>query len=505
MNGVIHERVCELVELRHGKVVQRLGSGYFVRSDRILTASHVVAAIKALGVCWAGASKPIQARCAWRGNPRFLDIAVLEVKPRNALAGHDPLLALDRFEAGGEWEAAGFPEAADDLGGQAFGGPNFRCPLRGRQLQLHVVPAPDQPELWEGASGAAFFSEGQLVGVIDSRAKHFDGRLLVATPLFKVRDNADFLAALGPEAEPQRQRELWLGQVARLLGDNLDAARRIARLTQARTSSLAPLKPSEKTRLDTDALARKICLEVGAQDLFEIFRDAARELVPPEEQGPPRLTQGAFNELWALERVLAAVSPEAFSRHSGFRARIAPGRANPLAVQTAIAAELTLAAAEGRQHRLRLPRAFANFAGSELQLKMPPSVEKGIELGLEAKCWDFLKANIDFLSLDDHSKVPPSRPQNLDRLKPALEAFNSQVELLAGPSAPKPGRAFFFDGGGSRPPDRQFADLLSSEIRELLVTFSEGGNHAAERRLCAALQAFLFDLYRASKARRTRS
>ncbi|NSC25291.1 trypsin-like peptidase domain-containing protein [Streptomyces albus subsp. chlorinus] len=200
------------------------GSGYLVGPRLVLTAAHVVA-----GAGPGGAAQIVRAdesewwacEVAWLGNGSAgMDAALLRV--------HDPRwvpparLAPPRWgrfttgEPGQRWQAVGFPDAVEAVGGlreseHLSGTVNPGSRTRARRLACAIQgPAPTGrgPSPWSGFSGAALFASGLLIGValIDAtawqhgRIEALPAERLLAEPGFRTLWEEEWEHAAVPES-----------------------------------------------------------------------------------------------------------------------------------------------------------------------------------------------------------------------------------------------------------------------------------------------------------------
>ena len=198
-----------------GTLCYRSGTGYFITSDLVLTACHVLEDdLKALEVRiedtgteedpWREAeSTPV-----WED--RALDAALIRVKqPAQELELPDwgrsesdedvdwfstgyPLAGSTSTEAGRERKTVGLSGTLFAQGGRGQGS---------RVLDLGVSFAPKDGEDWQGISGAPVFVASRFVGFIQSVPTSFGGDRLVGTPVESLLRNPFFLTALATQPE----------------------------------------------------------------------------------------------------------------------------------------------------------------------------------------------------------------------------------------------------------------------------------------------------------------
>ncbi|OLP19387.1 hypothetical protein BST81_06485 [Leptolyngbya sp. 'hensonii'] len=209
-----HKRVIEI----HNPHLQCGGTGYLIRDDLILTASHIVDCdegaetfydVRLIGEVEEGSLiwREKGARLCWKD--RNFDLALLR------LIGHRPRF-LDQDDSdiklgklGGESLNAwgyGFPSV------QIIQGRQNPEPLEGRlskiaglkekQFRLQVTsPIPDNPEEWSGISGTSLFVGSLLVGVITETNKSFREKALWGTPISLLTENQEFCRLINPNQQ----------------------------------------------------------------------------------------------------------------------------------------------------------------------------------------------------------------------------------------------------------------------------------------------------------------
>jgi hypothetical protein len=197
----------------------RTGTGYFVTSDLVLTASHVVpkdAQKIEVRVENGGEFLETELGAVWRDEQ--LD-AVL-IRRRSGIVASDEVKWLDRaLSDNAEWSSTGYPLAAQQqqdsrtvrktagLGGtlyaQGGGGQGIR------QLELGVKDPPDSIG-WSGVSGAPVFVGDLLAGVIKSVPDDFGGKRLSGVPADVLLDHPSFRLAIAPPWIEWPRNEPWV-------------------------------------------------------------------------------------------------------------------------------------------------------------------------------------------------------------------------------------------------------------------------------------------------------
>lgn len=499
--SLIEERVCQVVELQGGEVRRALGSGYFVRPDRVLTAQHVLDGAAALAVLRVGElAKPLPAQCIWPRKPTELDLAVLKVGSVPGLPGVPPELAWGRLPWTGRWKAAGFPEAGDLVGGLHFGGDDYGHGLGTTLLQLDVRTAPAEAAKWGGASGSAVFAADRLIGVVVSQVLDFEGQKLLATPLYEAIGERDFLLALGVAEERLRRRDQVIERVAELLGASPRAARALAaaRIDDSRLVSdwQVFLEPAFEPR----AFAQHLCELATLEDLFDAFNRAFQAAVP--EAGPRRARLSAEEAVLAdaLEGLLSAIAPLVRAASLVITLPSGQGGIVQLPVCTETLAEIALAGLEGRSFSFE-PLGSATDRPHPRALLRPPQEtdERGFDLDGTQRLVALLKANQDLLPIQDRDRLPKKPAASLDELKPALDFFD--VALVNHARRLKdPLRPFLLLGPLTEAKDQSFVRLLQEHLPALRLLEATGSDHRGERQLCGPLQEFLFHAFQIRRA-----
>jgi WD40 repeat protein len=191
--GVDGDRVVQVVALDGGSGGDaRLGSGYLIGADLVLTAAHVVHRAREVVVRRVlGRTRDAEAgaQVVWIDPDLLVDVAVLRLAPGAGESGAFPMnlarVGFGRVEGLVECGAVGFPLfmlRRDAPGPQAGGRLVFRdthhalgsvTAISGRYggtLEVQVPAPREDPDPsvspWEGMSGAAVFAGGVVVGVV---------------------------------------------------------------------------------------------------------------------------------------------------------------------------------------------------------------------------------------------------------------------------------------------------------------------------------------------------
>jgi hypothetical protein len=185
----------------------RLGTGYPVARDRILTARHVVTpsdrdANQPIQIHWqtaAGVLSPsTTAHVHWQGGPD-LDAAILEtIFPKTVNTWG--VLSEQKPASDSRWTSSGFARAGrTPAERKVIGMTGQVLAVRENQarLELGVEYPPEQREAWQGASGSPVFIEGRICGVVAVCEEDFHGNRLEATAVCRLLQLREFRAAIG--------------------------------------------------------------------------------------------------------------------------------------------------------------------------------------------------------------------------------------------------------------------------------------------------------------------
>jgi len=207
-------RLALIISRRHdasGRDKYEFGTGYFVTSRLVLTASHAIpedalevwARLESTGVRHRADIADGKVKPAWRD--ARIDAVLLRVSP--GLAQVEPVAWMDALpESDVPWRTTGYPDAASEtiddhtrfttavLKGMLYSqGGGGQGP---RELEL-TVDAAAPKEGWRGVSGAPVFVGEKLAGMI--RQAVFEGSRLRALPAPVLLAVAGFREALEPE------------------------------------------------------------------------------------------------------------------------------------------------------------------------------------------------------------------------------------------------------------------------------------------------------------------
>jgi len=330
----------------------KIGTGYPVAKDRILTARHVLFPPnrdpdKPIEIRWHYQQgehrdwRPIdENNVLWPGDDNC-DAAVIacpfppDAKPWGTLAIESPQPA--------EWESEGFPDVGKwDDGSRvatAMQGRMHRMAKAASFFALDLNAGPNRDELLKGASGSPVMSEWKLLGVIVECPPHFDAKRLWAVPSCRLLEIPEFCTAIG--RTPQTAAlDLLKEQVILELSDSKEGKEAMEALESVtiRGGGLAS-RESEKnwaSRL-VDAM-----LGLELEHLVPVLRRAHRDLS----------TKRKFAAANAVANVSNAILPAVFDRaivHT-LQSRMFDGALAlvDLPAATRTVAEIIMAGAEGR-------------------------------------------------------------------------------------------------------------------------------------------------------------
>jgi Trypsin-like peptidase domain len=215
---LVHTTLQKGAQLEH-----RYGTGYFVTSDLVLTASHVVPAwSKRVEVRIEGDAGPRQPQfraaalpSVWRDEQ--LDTVLIRIDPPL------PDVTLPRWPTvplgeNAEWTSVAYPKAVSEerpegrewktagLAGTlyAHGGAGQGR----RELDLGVKDWPGTT--WSGASGAPIFVGSDLVGILTDELTSFEGRRIRGVGAELLLQNPGFLTAIAPPWLEPFPEKLWV-------------------------------------------------------------------------------------------------------------------------------------------------------------------------------------------------------------------------------------------------------------------------------------------------------
>lgn len=297
-----------------------IGSGYLVAPRLVLTARHVLEN-RDTGEFWPhvsvhvghhreGGTTRVAAEPLW-SHPDGLDVALLRIDREINLSGSvrwgrpAGTAPLPYVGLGYPWAAKGETREPEYLRGV--------LPLLSGGRDRYVLdqgpaPAPRSGggNAWGGASGAAIFCDGHLVGVVTQEDLAYGARRLIALPVLSFAGDGGFVSHIEEETDEPPEVSA-IGASLPLAGPQ--AGRTLAERELERL--LGPLFPYPGTRMDqARALARELGYdsegyEPSAADLVALLMAHPRalaslgEIVASSAQGAVR---DALTELFARAR-----------------------------------------------------------------------------------------------------------------------------------------------------------------------------------------------------------
>ncbi|GAA3238351.1 trypsin-like peptidase domain-containing protein [Streptomyces lavendulae] len=265
----------------HGRI--SVGSGYLIAPRLVLTARHVLEN-RDTGVLWPvitvrvghhhdNEATRVTAELLW-AHPDGLDVALLRIDreivlPGSVRWGRPAGIAPLPYEGlGYPWAAKGGSRDPEHMRGVLpvlSGGKD--CYV----LDQGPAPAPrsDGGNAWGGASGAAIFCGGHLVGVVTEEDLAYGARRLIALPVFSFAGDGGFVSHF-EEATGKSPEVTAIGGTLPKAGpatERSHAERELEKL-------LAPLFPYPTARVDH---ARALARELGYE--AEGYEPSAADLV----------------------------------------------------------------------------------------------------------------------------------------------------------------------------------------------------------------------------------
>lgn len=187
----------------------RLGTGYPVGPNLILTAGHVVKdAAGPIRVRWHYHRSASEADNGWITLPEDaviwrsgdgLDAALLRC-PRPESATGWGIVSEEHPADHRLWASEGFPRAAEHDGARdpcAFGGTCRSKAAEENYFELQVDGSPSTEDDWRGASGMPIFVGRRILGVAQRVPQCFGAERLHATPCWKLLKDPEFRRLLG--------------------------------------------------------------------------------------------------------------------------------------------------------------------------------------------------------------------------------------------------------------------------------------------------------------------
>lgn len=330
--GFDHSRAVQVVTTREAGRV-RLGSGYLVTGDTVLTAAHVVRDAESVLVRFVavdGRTTEFPVTPVWEDSG--VDVAVLKIAEGVVRAVgpstiEAPPMRFGRLTGPVDCEALGFPRFKIRRGGDtaspergsgpyrdshhALGRTTPWSSLRQGSLEITLPAAPNtatEPDHspWEGMSGAALWSDGCIIGVVSEQHRPEGTGMLAASRVERWYRLAD-------RDDPNRIREL-----NKLIGlpATPDQLEQLPRRPASPTAPTAPSDSAPELEEEADRLAASIRGQWRAEEklrrldhpfpLAVRFRNAVSASfdhwanileAPPEGNPPSRDLTGRLQEI----------------------------------------------------------------------------------------------------------------------------------------------------------------------------------------------------------------
>jgi len=189
------------------RAVPRVGTGYFVARDLVLTASHVAPEAPDTPV----SVRSEQGEPRWRERGRViwrdenLDAALIRVEPPLPEEIEPPRWSEHLPRENAAWSSTAYPDASNvdvrDGRERKSAGLDGTLYVQGgggqgsKELELGVNNPPPMDD-WAGISGAPVFVDGSLIGIV--RSAGFDGTRLHGVPAGVLLQNVGFRNAIAP-------------------------------------------------------------------------------------------------------------------------------------------------------------------------------------------------------------------------------------------------------------------------------------------------------------------
>ncbi len=362
----------------------RLGTGYPVARDRILTARHVVCPqdrddSQPIHVHWdpVGTASAATAggRVLWQGGVDW-DAAVLECPFPRALTDWG-VLSEQKPAVDARWNSCGFARAGKTSGERKIIGMTGRVlAVRDNQarLELGVEYPPEQREAWHGASGSPVFMQGRICGVVAACEENFRGNRLEATAVWRLVQVPEFRTAIGYD-----DRAGLLAGIRRALRTHLETSPAAMELLGRELSIANPSKNSA-------AWAEDLANALVALPVDDLIRKAnhAHACLGELSSGKP------IDDGGAIEAVASLLLPVVFDHAVVQSVRTSVSRVDAALVSlpagTRSVAEIIMAGVDRRPAEFRTPVGENEFPDGELCLDVPP------ECGRDPTCSEFQKA-----------------------------------------------------------------------------------------------------------------
>jgi hypothetical protein len=470
MDEALHCRVVEVEVALKGSEKFSYSNGFAIDNERILTSAHGIAGAQAIRIRFLevpGAER-IEVAVPWDGykRPDKWDVAVLQVKdpaqvPVVVQNAARPWLPLRKIVDKEDWNSRGSIRARvvqnrdgtktptiDDFGGETFGS------TKEGVVTLTVPSHPKNPEGWRGASGSPVMNRRELLAVVRSYPEAWDGSRLRATALHPLRDDTEFLNALGL-TEVFRRIDALAGKVATLLEPYPDLIERLATRFVINANQAMPI-------------AEALC-SLSGLDLLSSCNRIQDAYIGESAPSPSRDDCKASE---ALEKVVLLLVPRLLGTAEALRQAMR-GNASallPLRWVTKTVIELEMAALDERQAEFEKE----NPVGREPKGKylLPDSPEMGSGKNALAKA-------VAAVVKDLANKI--LSPSILQTTPPSEHAQQVNATLKTSAEDALPGRYLYFIANRTWKSD--FTAALAAAIPNLKVCCLGSAQNQQEREL----------------------
>jgi hypothetical protein len=363
------------VPLAAGNGQGRIGTGFPIARDCILTARHVLfdrdldmsAAFEMRWHHWrrkdkaAGRWQTIgRQQIAFAGSDA-LDAAVIRHAFPPEVAAWRELTARNHA-TGTPWETEGFADIGrrDDNTREAvpMRGGTYQCPSRADEAWLDVV-APTFPAGWKGASGSPIIVLSRVAGLLTTVPAGFRGGRLKAIPASRLLEDSDFCAAIDYRAGDDLQAKL-VKALERTRRDSAIAIGALECCIEGEDGGAPWRDPTKPVDELAGLLAR--------YDVATLLRQA-REAIRALKGGHPRDAR-ALSQL--VQRLLSLLYDRTLV--DAVRRKVDDPTALLIGfpVATRFVAEAVMAGADDRETRYRVPQPGRELEG-KLSLPVPPN------------------------------------------------------------------------------------------------------------------------------------
>ncbi len=363
----------------------RLGTGYPVARDRILTARHVVTPGRdenqPIQILWPAAADvsggATVGRIVWQGGPD-LDAAILDTTFPTTVNTWG-ILSEQRPAPAARWNSCGFARAGKTPAERkliGMIGHVLAVRESPAQLELGVEFPPEQREHWQGASGSPVFVQGRICGVVGACEENFRGNRLEATAVGRLLQLPEFRAAIGYD-----DRADLLAQVQRSIASRLERSP-VALETLGRELKIS--NPSKNTAAWAADLAETL-VHLQVEELIRKTNQAHAHLF--DASSVPAVNDGG-----AIEEVASLLLPVVFDHAvvQSVRTSVSCGDAAlvSLPAGTRSVAEIIMAGVDRGPVWFRTPVDEMEFMDGEFCLGVPPECGRNPAWSEFQQAWD---------------------------------------------------------------------------------------------------------------------